>query len=66
VFRAPQYCPDHARETLALDPLPSIFWMQESIASPEAVQVLAGAPIAVVQDRCIMREHKRLLGGADG
>ena len=55
VFRAPQYCPDHARETVALSPLPQLFWMQQGIVSPEA-------GIAVVEDLCIMVEHKRLLG----
>ncbi len=25
VFRAPQYCPDHARETVALSPCPNCF-----------------------------------------
>lgn len=30
VFRAPQYCPDHARETVALSPLPQLFWMRKA------------------------------------
>ena len=62
VFRAPQYCPDHARETVALSPLPQLFWMQQGIVSPEAASIVGKAGIAVVEDLCIMVEHKRLLG----
>lgn len=62
VFRAPQYCPDHARETLALSPHPKLFWMQLGIASPEAASLVGKAGIAVVEDLCIMIEHNRLLG----
>ena len=54
VFRAPQYCPAHA--------LPQLFWMQEGIVSPEAASIAGKAGIAVVEDLCIMVEHKRLLG----
>ena len=62
VFRAPQYCPAHAREAVALSPLPQLFWMQEGIVSPEAASIAGKAGIAVVEDLCIMVEHKRLLG----
>ena len=64
VFRAPQYCPDHARETLGLSPLPKLFWMQLGIASPEAASLAGNAGIAVVEDSCIMVEHNRLLGNS--
>ena len=62
VFRAPQYCADHAREAVALSPLPKLFWMQLGIASREASSIAAGAGLAVVEDLCIMIEHCRLLG----
>ena len=58
----PQYCPDHARETVALSPLPQLFWMQQGIVSPEAASIAGKAGIPVVEDLCIMVEHKRLLG----
>lgn len=60
VFRAPQFCPDHARETLALDPLPKIFWMQSGIVSPEAREILAGSGITVVEDHCTKVEMQAL------
>jgi predicted CoA-binding protein len=61
LFRAPEHCPAHAREVAALAVSPKIFWMQSGIASPEARAILAEWPITVVEDRCLMVEHQRLL-----
>lgn len=66
LFRAPQYCEGHARETLALSSKPMLFWMQEGIGSAEAGALLMPAKIAVVEDACIMIDHRRLLGGICG
>ncbi len=60
LFRAPDYCPDHARETLALPSPPLLFWMQEGIRSPEAGAILAGSGIRIVEDLCLKTEHQRL------
>ncbi len=62
LFRAAEHCPAHAAEVLALAKRPSCFWMQSGIVSPEARRILAGSGIAVVEDRCIMVEHRRLWG----
>ena len=64
VFRAPEYCPGHAQETLALATKPLVFWMQLGISSPEATALLEDKGIVVVQDLCLMVEHKRLMGAA--
>ena len=61
LFRAPEYCPGHAQEILALGWKPKVFWMQLGIRSPEARQALAETGITVVEDSCIMVEHARLL-----
>lgn len=61
LFRAAQFCPDHAREALALKPSPACFWMQTGIISPEARKILQDRHIFVVEDRCLMVEHRRLL-----
>ena len=63
LFRAPQYCPEHAREVLAMKSRPKCFWMQEGITSPEARRMLQPEGIFVLEDRCVMVEHRRLLGG---
>ena len=60
VFRAPQYCPDHAREALAMSPRPKVFWMQLGIRSEEAVALLAEQGVIVVEDACLMVEHARV------
>ncbi|MEG2172812.1 MAG: CoA-binding protein [Desulfovibrionaceae bacterium] len=62
LFRAPQFCADHAREILQLTWKPHCFWMQLGIRSPEAGRCMQQAGIAVVEDRCIMVEHRKLLG----
>jgi uncharacterized protein len=62
LFRAPEHCPGHAAEVLALSRRPTCFWMQTGIASPGSRELLAGSGIEVVEDRCIMVEHRRLWG----
>lgn len=64
IFRAPQYCPAHAREVLALPWRPSLFWMQQGIRSAEAVRLLSAAGLTVVEDACLMVEHARLFPAA--
>jgi predicted CoA-binding protein len=61
LFRAAEHCPEHARETLALSCLPKIFWMQLGIFSFEARSILAKSPIMVVEDLCLMVEHRRVM-----
>lgn len=60
VFRAPQFCADHARECLELSPLPKMFWMQTGITSPEARELLQAAGVHVIENLCLMIEHQRL------
>ena len=64
IFRRPEYLPDHAREILALPWRPRAVWFQLGIRNDAAAEMLARAGIDVVQDRCMMPEHRRLLGAA--
>ncbi len=64
LFRAPENLPEHVREILDLDPLPRAVWMQLGIYHGQAAAELRAAGIEVVQDRCIMVDHRRLLGAA--
>lgn len=66
LFRAPEYCPAHAREVLALPWKPLCFWMQSGIRSAEAGELMAQVGVRVVEDACIAVEHRRLLGGNNG
>jgi hypothetical protein len=64
VFRRPEFLPGHAREILALPWKPKAVWFQLGIRNDAAAEALARAGIRVVQDRCMMPEHRRLLGAA--
>jgi predicted CoA-binding protein len=64
LFRAPAHVPAHADEILALRPLPFAVWLQLGIRHDESAQRLRAAGVRVVQDRCLMVEHRRLMGGA--
>ena len=63
VFRRPEFLPGHAREILSLPWRPAVVWFQLGIRHDGAAELLARAGILVVQDRCMMPEHRRLLGG---
>jgi uncharacterized protein len=64
VFRRPEYLPGHAGEILALPWRPAVVWFQLGIRHDGAAERLARAGIRVVQNRCMMPEHRRLLGAA--
>jgi predicted CoA-binding protein len=63
VFRAAKHVPGHVDEILALDPLPRCVWLQLGIRDDACARRLEAAGIAVVQDRCLLVEHRRLLAG---
>ena len=62
LFRAPENIPEHTQEILALSTRPHAVWMQLGIYHGAAAAELRAEGITVVQDRCIMVEHRRLLG----
>jgi predicted CoA-binding protein len=62
LFRAPQHLPGHVDEILAMSPRPAGVWFQLGIRHDESARRLREAGIRVVQDRCLMVEHARLLG----
>jgi uncharacterized protein len=64
VFRRPEYLVGHAREILALTWRPHVVWFQLGIRNDDAALALAREGIRIVQDRCMMPEHRRLLGAA--
>lgn len=57
VFRRSQDVPPHLDDILAAKP--KAVWMQSGIRHEEAARRLAEAGIKVVQDRCLMVEHRR-------
>jgi predicted CoA-binding protein len=59
VFRRAEHIPPHLPDLLAKRP--AAVWFQLGIRNDEAAEQLARAGIAVVQDRCSMVEHRRLV-----
>ena len=62
LFRASDHVPAHVDEILAMKPRPLAVWLQLGIQNGPAAARLRAEGIEVVQDRCIMVEHSRLLG----
>lgn len=60
VFRPGSALPAHLSEILALGP--GLVWLQVGIRNPEVEEALLKAGIPLVVDRCLMVEHRRLLG----
>lgn len=58
VFRRPHDIPPHVDDIIAARP--KSVWFQLGIRNDEAASRLAAAGIKVVQNRCLMVEHRRL------
>ena len=61
VFRRPQDVPLHVDDILAK--MPKAVWLQSGIRNDAVAQTLAKAGIKVVQDRCLMVDHRWLRRG---
>lgn len=62
LFRASEHISVHADEILTLDPAPKAVWMQLGIHHGPSAQRLRRAGIQVIQDRCIMVDHRKRPG----
>jgi len=60
VFRRSQDVPPHVADIIAKKP--KSVWLQLGIYHDEAARQLAEAGIKVVQDRCLMVDHRRFCG----
>ncbi|MDQ2976011.1 MAG: CoA-binding protein [Acidobacteriota bacterium] len=58
VFRRPEDVPPHLEDIL--EKKPKSVWMQSGISNQAVAEALAKAGIKVVQDRCLMVEHRYL------
>ena len=61
LFRAPAHIPHHVDEILALPRRPAGVWLQLGFRHRDATRRLEEVGISVVEDRCLMVEHTRLL-----
>jgi hypothetical protein len=60
IFRRPEYIPEHVKEILAMKPKPKYVWFQLGIENDEAAEELKKAGIKVIQNACLLVEHKAL------
>ena len=60
VFRNPKVIPELVERLIPLRP--KVLWLQEGVTHPEAEKRARDAGIQVVSNRCILKEHSRLIG----
>lgn len=60
VFRKPEFLPEIVEQAIGKGA--KVIWMQEGIVNPEAAARAERAGLAVVMDRCMLKEHVRLAG----
>lgn len=58
VFRRPEFVPQIVEEAIRLQ-IPAI-WLQEGVIHEAAAEKARAAGLAVVIDRCILKEHRKL------
>lgn len=58
VFRRSELLPGHLQEILAMRPLPRWVWLQAGVRHDEVARELESHGIAVVQDRCMLADHR--------
>lgn len=59
VFRPSSAVAGHVDEILAMKPLPGAVWLQLGIRDETSAAKLRAAGIRVVQDRCMLADHRR-------
>jgi predicted CoA-binding protein len=62
VFRRADKLDEHVPEILAMQPRPKLVWLQLGIRNDAFARQMLDEGIQVVQDRCALAEHRRLLG----
>ncbi|MBL8227585.1 MAG: CoA-binding protein [Bryobacterales bacterium] len=61
IFRRPEFVPDIVEEAIRLGA--RAVWMQEDVIHEEAAARARQAGLAVVMDRCILKEHRAIVAG---
>jgi predicted CoA-binding protein len=61
IFRRSEFVYGHAEEILKMEHKPRYAWFQEGIYDNEAAQLLNENGISVIQDRCIMIDHEKMM-----
>lgn len=61
VFRRAEHLPNHLDDILRLTPSPQLVWLQLGIRNDAFARALSEAGIDVIQSRCMLADHQRLL-----
>lgn len=61
IFRRSDRVRDHLADILNMQPLPRVVWMQQGIRDAATAEALTARGIDVVQDRCMLADHRALL-----
>lgn len=61
VFRRSDRVHEHLDDILSMNPLPRVVWLQLGIRDDEVARQLTERGIDVVQDRCMLADHRALL-----
>ena len=60
MFRRAEHLEGHLEDILAMNPKPKLVWLQLGIRNDDFALKLLEAGIEVVQDRCMLADHKNL------
>jgi predicted CoA-binding protein len=60
MFRRAEHLKGHLDDILAMNPRPKLVWVQLGIRNDEFARKLLEAGIEVVQDRCMLADHRHL------
>ncbi|MCW5981854.1 MAG: CoA-binding protein [Bryobacteraceae bacterium] len=61
VFRRPEHAPGIVDSAIAVGA--RAVWMQEGVYHPAAAATATAAGLLVIMDRCILKEHRKLIAG---
>jgi predicted CoA-binding protein len=65
LFRASDHIPAHTDEILSMPTLPKMVWMQLGIRNEASAARLRDAGVVVIEDRCLMVDHRNLSASGD-
>lgn len=61
IFRRSDKVGQHLADILSMSPLPRVVWMQQGIRDEATARALTERGIDVIQDRCMLADHRALL-----
>jgi predicted CoA-binding protein len=64
IFRRPEFVPEIVESAIRIGA--KVIWMQEGVVHEAAAERARQAGLAVVMDKCTLKEHRKLLRSAEG